>query len=81
MKTFLLIAGDNYYPQSGTCDWIGCYDTHESAANAVTRVPHFRTITKGARKGEQVEDWHSYRIDNRTYDWYEIVDLMDWMRK
>ena len=31
MKPYLLIAGDNHYPQSGTGDWIGCFATEEEA--------------------------------------------------
>ena len=31
MKPYLLIAGDKYYPEQGTYDWIGCYKTKEEA--------------------------------------------------
>ncbi len=30
-KPFLLIAGDFYYPSSGTDDWRGCFETEEEA--------------------------------------------------
>ena len=30
MKRFLLIAGMNYYPKSGTGDWIDSFDTKEA---------------------------------------------------
>lgn len=33
MKKYLLLAGDNYYPQSGTEDWIGIFETKEEAEN------------------------------------------------
>ena len=31
MKTYLLIAGDNYYPSADTGDWVGCFSTYEEA--------------------------------------------------
>ena len=34
MKTFLLTCGDEYYPSSGSCDWIACYATQEEAEEA-----------------------------------------------
>lgn len=30
-KPFLLIAGDNYYPDAGTGDWVECFTTREEA--------------------------------------------------
>lgn len=30
-KPFLLIAGETYYPNSGTYDWIGTFKSYESA--------------------------------------------------
>ncbi len=38
MKTYLLIAGYDYYPGSGTQDWIGCYATEEDAKEAVEKL-------------------------------------------
>ena len=38
MKTYLLIAGYDYYPGSGTQDWIGCYATEEDAKEAAERL-------------------------------------------
>ena len=69
MKPFLLMAGDNYYPQGGTADWISCYETMEEAQAMVKPRP---------------DDGFShppYRINNRGYDWYEIEDLRDWTDK
>lgn len=34
MKRFLLIAGINHYPEAGTGDWVGLYETREAAENA-----------------------------------------------
>jgi len=31
MKPYLLIAGYQYYPSSGTGDWIACFETYEEA--------------------------------------------------
>ena len=58
IKPYLLIAGDNYYPSSGTGDWIYSYETEEEARE----------------KWEEISSKSKYR-----YDWYEIVDLRDWM--
>jgi len=30
-KPYLLIAGDKYYPEEGTQDWVACYATREEA--------------------------------------------------
>ena len=38
MKTYLLIAGYDYYPGSGTQDWISCYATEEDAKEAVEKL-------------------------------------------
>ena len=38
MKTYLLIAGYNYYPASDTGDWIACYDTEEEATKAMNAM-------------------------------------------
>lgn len=78
MKPFLLIAGDNYYPQGGVDDWIRTYATFEEAHSAVSIVENKRTITKGKRKGEEEVVSTDYKIGERTYDWYDIVDLREW---
>jgi hypothetical protein len=36
-KPFLLIAGDRYYPRSGTRDWKGRYDTYEEAESQIIK--------------------------------------------
>ena len=38
MKTYLLIAGYDYYPGSGTQDWIRCYATEEDAKEVVEKL-------------------------------------------
>jgi len=66
MKYFLLIAGDNYYPSGDTGDWIECYQTYEEALNTITEIP------KKWPNGQ-------YKINDRIYDWYYIVDLKEWI--
>lgn len=61
IKIYLLIAGDNYYPQSGTGDWIDFFDSYEEAKKEI----------------EEQEDGY-FKIRERTYDWYEIVNLDNW---
>ena len=72
MKKFLLIASHDSYPGQGTNDWIGCFTTREEAENAVIKEPW-------EYKGETRYD---KKINGRDYvDWYEIVDLDEWMNK
>lgn len=64
MKYFLLIAGINYYPSSDTGDWKKTFHTREEAEAAVRKVP---------------SRCFGYVIDDREYEWYEIVDLREWI--
>ena len=79
MNWFLLIAGDCYYPQADTGDWIGCFPTFDAARAQVTDVVHKRTITKGVKKGQQEVTHTSHSINGREYDWFDIVDLREWV--
>jgi len=78
MKRFLLIAGNNYYPEAYTGNWIGCFLTYEEAASKVTLVEHKRIITHGKRKGQEEITGKSHQINGRNYDWWDIVDLREW---
>jgi hypothetical protein len=75
MKYYLLIAGDNYYPQSGTEDWKGTYYSAKEALDQVKVITHETLYTKGKDKGKVKESYERYEINGRTYDWYDIVDL------
>ena len=79
MKYFLLMAGDVYYPEGGTDDWIGCFETFEEAHSKVSTVEHKRVITRGKNKGQEEITGKSYRIGERNFEWYDIVDLREWM--
>ena len=59
MKTYLLIAGYNYYPARGTGDWVDCYDTEEEAIDKMNALKN--------------------ADDKYGADWYEIIDLKEWM--
>lgn len=78
-KYFLLMAGDNYYPESDTKDWIGTFSTYEEARAKVSFVEHKRIITHGKKKGQEEITGSSYQIDGRSYDWWEIEDLRPWI--
>lgn len=65
MKFFILTAGDNYYPRSGTRDWIASFETIEEAEAAVTET---------TQSGDDC-----YLIGGTIYDWYEIIDLRKWV--
>jgi hypothetical protein len=66
MKKFLLIAGDNYYPSMGTGNWIYTFASYEEAKQQVSEIEPYRNRIR-------------YRIGNREYDWFEIVNLDDWI--
>ena len=77
------MAGDCYYPQSGTNDWVEVFETREEAESKVVKKqgPH-DLFSKGPRKGQikREGEWYYY-IGERKYDWYEIVDLEEWIRR
>lgn len=81
MKKYLLIAGDNYYPQGGTEDWKGCYSTYEEAKARITieETPIF--FMQGKRKGQVKEIQKRTYLDGYHIDWYDIIDLEEWMNK
>jgi hypothetical protein len=67
MKKFLLIAGDNYYPEAGTEDWIATLKTEEEAASEVTPKT-------------SLDHWlGAWEIRGCHYDWYDIIDLREWV--
>jgi hypothetical protein len=65
MKLFLLIAGDQHYPQTGNSDWKGTFDSTEEAQEQVSPHP----------SGEG----YSLFGTSYQYDWYKIVNLADWI--
>ena len=72
MKKFLLIAGDDYYPGAYTENWIGCFATREEAENFIIKEPF-------EQKGEIL---YRYKTNDTDYhDWYDVVDLEEWMNK
>ncbi len=72
MKKFLLLAGEDYYPGGKTDDWIGCFATREEAESVVIKEPwEYNGKTH-----------YHLKINGVDYvDWYEIVDLEEWMNK
>jgi hypothetical protein len=81
MKRYLLIAGDNYYPQSATSDWVGCFETYEEAEAKVVKTQEHELFSRGPRKGQIKSTSEYYSVNGRNCDWYEIIDLMEWMNK
>ena len=74
MKKYLLIAGHDYELSQGTGDWIKCFETNELAENSVEKIAVHTVDSKGSA-GKHFR----YKIYGREYDWYEIVDLAEWM--
>ena len=60
-KYFLLIAGDQYYPESGSGNWIDAYETREEAESKVNKITnHLYEIN------HEKYDWYSI-IDLRPW--------------
>jgi len=53
-------------------DWIGTFETREEAENHITK-------TSFQYKGRLLFNYKVNNID--PVDWYEIVDLEEWMNK
>lgn len=81
MKKFLLIAGSYHYPQSYTDDWIGCFATREEAEAQIKFEETYEYYSKGTRKGEIKETYKKIFVNAQERDWYDIVDLEEWMNK
>lgn len=81
MKNYLLIAGDHYYPQSGTDDWIGCFETEAEAQQKIVIEKKDVLFLSGPRKGQVKEIREEYYVNGRQIGWYEIVDLVEWMKR
>ena len=78
MKKFLLIAGDDYYPRGDTGDWIGCFATREEAENAIIKEPYESKL----QWERESQTRYRYKTNDTDYvDWYDIVDLEEWMNK
>lgn len=81
MKKFLLIAGCNYYPEAYTGDWKGCFATREEAESHIT-VEETPILYTSGKKINQVKEIHkSFLLDGHPVDWYDIVNLEEWMNK
>ena len=78
MKKFLLIAGTCYYPQQGTEDWVGCFETYEEAKSKVQTTQEHQYFTKGPKKGQIKETRTILSVNGHPEDWYQIVDLEEW---
>lgn len=78
-KPYLLIAGDYYYPSADTGDWKGCYFTVEEAREQIEYIDHLQFFTSGKMKGQLKGNNITYKIGDDVFDWYEIVDLREWV--
>ena len=79
MKWFLLIAGSSYYPQSGSDDWVDFFSSKEEAEKLISKKVEHIYFSKGPRKGEIKESVEKLYCDSREVDWYEIVDLKNFV--
>lgn len=79
MKKFLLIAGSNYYPSSGTGDWVGCFETREDAKDVVEEILYHDYFSRGKRKGQIKSTHKTYKVSGSNFDWIKIVNLDHWI--
>lgn len=82
-KPYLLIAGDFIYPNGGTEDWVGCFETITDAESRVKRIELSSHYKSGKMKGKVKYKSTTYTIlkldgSIEYRDWYEIVDLRGW---
>jgi len=77
MARYLLIAGNCYYPQSGSSDWVSTFDSRENCESQILRETNNEYFTKGPRKGtiKKSKEILKLKMTGRTIDWYEIIDL------
>ena len=66
-KYFLLIAGDQFYPERGTEDWIDAYETMEEAEAQVTVITNHLCEISGKKY-----DWYDI-VDLRPW----ITDIVN----
>ena len=66
-KYFLLIAGDQFYPERGTEDWIDAYETMEEAEAQVTKITNHLCKINGEDYG-----WYNV-VDLRPW----IADILN----
>lgn len=67
-KPFLLIAGENYYPSSGTGDWVDRFTTKEEAEVAFQEL----------KEKNAWYDWHTIvdlRIEDKNEPAQDIMSL------
>ena len=58
-KPYLLIAGDCYYPSSGSGDWVACFETESDAIKQVEFITKHDYYTQGKNKGE-IKSTHTF---------------------
>ena len=75
MKKFLLIAGENYYPEAGTGDWIAAFETEEDTKAEVAIIQP-EDVTTGIYN----YNFDRFLIRGCKYDWYKIVNLEEWTK-
>jgi hypothetical protein len=54
-----------HYPSAETCDWKKTYATYQEAKDTV----------------KESDGKYKYIESGKTYDWYEIVDLKEWIEQ
>jgi len=62
IKRYLVTAGDNYYPCSGTSDWKDSFDDKDEAI----------------AYAEKLEKERLSYSDSSRYDWVNVIDLSNW---
>jgi hypothetical protein len=62
---FALFAGSDYYPAGGSGDFVACFPSREEAEGQVVET--------------RSNAFEKYIVAGAKRDWYEIVDLREWI--
>ena len=62
MKRFLLTAGLDYYPNYGTRDWIGCFETRQEAEEAFQELQ----LNKYKKDWYEIIDLNDWTFETNT---------------
>jgi len=81
MKFYLLTMGNWHYPQDGDKDWIGTFSSRKEAIDSFTVITKERGTfdLNGIPYKKEPEIQYLHINTNKTYDWYNIIDLREWM--
>jgi len=70
MKLYLLTMGKNRYLRLGSESWISTFSSLKEAQDSVVEI---------IRQNDNYEKAYVYIPTGEVYDWYEIINLNEWV--